>query len=270
MNPGVQHIVGGKTAPNHIPWQVYIRIALKTSEEECFGSCGGTIIDEGTILTAAHCVKFWGAKNCSRPENGRSVVDKSKTYIIAGSASKNGGANSQKVIGLSNIITHEQYDRKYNNDIAILKLANRLRFNENVKAACLPPRSDFAPERSGQKAIISGWRTTTTSCEGPSTILQYASLPLITNDACTEMYCEINCDAYPRNRITENMVCAGDGSQDAGRGDSGGPLIVPKSHSDDTAVVFGVVSWAHGCGRTAGVYTRVTKYLDWIQRARQM
>ena len=66
------------------------------------------------------------------------------------------------------------------------------------------------------------------------------------------------------------MVCAGDGSQDAGKGDSGGPLIVPKSHSDDTAVVFGVVSWAHGCGRTAGVYTRVTKYLDWIQRARQM
>ena len=131
MNPGVQHIVGGKTAPNHIPWQVYIRIALKTSEEECFRSCGGTIIDEGTILTAAHCFKFWGkVSDCSRPENGRSVVDKSKTYIIAGSASKNGGVNSQTVIGLSNIITHQRYDRNHNNDIAILKLSfeNRLRF----------------------------------------------------------------------------------------------------------------------------------------------
>ena len=94
-------------------------------------------------------------------------------------------------------------------------------------------------------------------------------MPLLTNDECIEKYCNLQrqldrrCD---RNRITENMVCAGDGSTDAGKGDSGGPLIVPKSNSDDTAVVFGIVSWGPGCGQTAGVYTRVTKYLNWILR----
>ena len=64
------------------------------------------------------------------------------------------------------------------------------------------------------------------------------------------------------------MVCAGypSGGSDTCQGDSGGPLVVQKSPTDDSAIVYGVVSWGIGCARPGypGVYTRVTKYVDWI------
>ena len=41
-------IVGGKEAPSPIPWQVAI---LRGGIQ----FCGGTILDEFTILSAAHC-----------------------------------------------------------------------------------------------------------------------------------------------------------------------------------------------------------------------
>ena len=49
---------------------------------------------------------------------------------------------------------------------------------------------------------------------------------------------------------------------------SGGPLVVPKSSSDKTAIIYGIVSWGGSCGKPKkpGVYVRVTKYLDWIKR----
>ena len=49
---------------------------------------------------------------------------------------------------------------------------------------------------------------------------------------------------------------------------TGGPLVVPKSKSDDTAIIYGVVSWGAGCASPdlPGVYARVTKFIDWIKK----
>ena len=93
-------------------------------------------------------------------------------------------------------------------------------------------------------------------------------MPVITYDKCT----------YPNtlwspNQITTGMICAGDedGGESICGGDSGGPLIVPKSSTDDTAVVIGASSFvsgaAYGCGakRYPSVFTYVTNYLDWIK-----
>ena len=89
-------------------------------------------------------------------------------------------------------------------------------------------------------------------------------MPLITNLDCIQPH-----TSYPSSWITSNMVCAGfiEGGIDTCQGDSGGPLVVPRSSSDATAIVYGVVSWGGGCAQpyAPGVYSRVTKYLDWIQ-----
>ena len=52
------------------------------------------------------------------------------------------------------------------------------------------------------------------------------------------------------------------------QGDSGGPLIIPGSSSDaadDTAVIFGIVSFGGKCGDFPTVFSRVSKFLPWIQ-----
>merc|ERR1712158_291204 len=75
---------------------------------------------------------------------------------------------------------------------------------------------------------------------------------------------------YGSAAILPSMVCAGyaKGGKDSCQGDSGGPLVVPKSSSDDTAIIYGVVSWGAGCASPdlPGVYARVTKFIDWIKK----
>ena len=48
----------------------------------------------------------------------------------------------------------------------------------------------------------------------------------------------------------------------------GGPLVVLKSFTDNTAVIYGIVSGGHQCGleNVPGFYTRVTRFVDWIKK----
>ena len=86
-------------------------------------------------------------------------------------------------------------------------------------------------------------------------ILQWVQVPVISNAECNSV-------DYPGD-ITEGMICAGDRTNtDACQGDSGGPLVVKNGNQ---FVAIGIVSWGIGCASGyAGVYARVTPYLDWI------
>ena len=92
-------------------------------------------------------------------------------------------------------------------------------------------------------------------------MLKFVSVPLIPNENCTTPH-----TAYDTSLITSNMICAGylEGGKDACKGDGGGPLIVQNK---EFAVIYGIVNFGVGCARPdkAGVYTRVTNYIDWIQ-----
>ena len=64
------------------------------------------------------------------------------------------------------------------------------------------------------------------------------------------------------------MLCAGEienGGKDACQGDSGGPLICEEQNQK---VLHGIVSYGAGCAlpKSPGVYTRITKYFDWIAK----
>ena len=84
--------------------------------------------------------------------------------------------------------------------------------------------------------------------------LRYLGLPLLSQ--------------CPRPTTTSNMLCAG-GYYGKGvcAGDSGGPLVVPRSESDDTAIVIGISSFTYGnCGQFGeDVFARVQARLGWIK-----
>ena len=238
-------IVGGNDAPAPIPWQVHIHYKR-------YGfACGGTILDEETILSAAHCMF-----PLSDPAD----------YIAAG-IKREGSLEGQK-IDVKDVIIHPQYNEsravaKFDNDIAILKLKEPLTFNADVQPARLPD-STLNPEDKGTFATISGWGTV--SSLGPSSKdLKFAFVPILGVDKCVNLN-----SLYTPSNITSNMICAGDltdGGEDSCQGDSGGPLIIPKSDSDDTVIVYGVVSWGDGCAdqKGPGMYARVSNYNSWIQ-----
>jgi len=238
-------IIDGKPAPSPIPWQVHLRMGSPTGGFAYF--CGGTIIDAKTILTAAHC---YHGKN----------LNADNFFVTAGIVHVGGAGQSAFV---EKITLHESYNPKtFNNDIAILKLKTPMTFNDKVQQACLPEAS-FVPTG---KAVASGWGLVSQFPNQPTNNLQWVTKPVVTNDKCVK-----DPFKWVAKQITANMICAGDadGGESTCSGDSGGPLVVPKSSTDDTAVVIGATSFgpADGCGLQGlpAVYAYVTKYIDWIK-----
>ena len=252
MKPTQSRIVGGDIAPDTIPWQVHVHFSPRNRCVPKNGTCtcGGTILNENTILSAAHCL----------------YPLETADFIKAGITDV-GSSKGQK-IDVSEVIFNPSYDRDrevahHDNDIVILKLKEPLTFNDDVLPARLPDAT-LNPEFKEEFAYVSGWGTT--SRGGPtSKDLKFVSVPILEINKCVDLN-----PSYTRSEITTNMICAGDlinGGEDSCQGDSGGPMIIQYSDSDDTAIIYGVVSWGNGCARQngPGMYARVSNYNSWIQ-----
>ena len=159
---------------------------------------------------------------------------------------------------------HEKYDPKtFENDIAMLKLERNVRsFGLSVQPACLPAQDlDY----TSTNATVAGWGTIYFG--GPtSNILQEVTVGVWRNEDCHRNYNRLG-----RN-VLSTMMCAGDNGdtgQDACQGDSGGPLNCPATNNFNIPQfeLCGIVSWGARCAEKEfpGVYTRVSKYIDWIE-----
>jgi len=230
---GRSRIVGGTEAYRGAhPWQISLR-----NDKDSTHRCGGSIISERWILTAAHCLKAGndyavaiGAHELN--SQGRGIIDTVKTVI------------------------HPEYnDNTYDNDIALLKLSKKIHFGAKVQPICLHEASLPSP----RQVTISGWGTTSSGGQ-LSKVLKEVKVPMVSDRKCREHY---------GNRLTGNMICAGSpkGGQDSCQGDSGGPMSY-RDMKNHRWVQIGVVSWGDGCGLVGvpGIYADVSKYTDWIDR----
>jgi len=265
-------IAGGPIALEPIPWQAHLTMMIGS---EAF-QCGGTILDEETILTAAHCL------------NSKQLGPiKVETGVLANPVLERNFDINEKTSNVKKVIVYPNFEAPTKgDDIAILKLKMPLTFDNDTKPACLPKPS-FSPE-DRELGIVSGWGRI--SSRGRiSDVLRYVSIPLVKNTDCSNM--------APRYKsiLKDTMLCAGrrEGKIDSCKGDSGGPLIVGGTSSSieeendyfdydlsalgaeratsttdsNIAIIYGIVSFGpKRCGqpKVSGVYTRVTKYLPWI------
>jgi len=246
-------IVGGVDAVKHsIPWQAAIVF---------FGSdkpyCGGTIIDSTHILTAAHCLFYdklveVGVGQPFLPNQIQVLTGEHDTSVSQGETRHN----------VKSIINHPSYTGKptYNYDYSIITIDcnDKIDLTDKARAACLPVSEAY--EVSGAMFNVSGWGDLEYDSGSYPNILQVVTVPFVSDNVCK--------DKYGNDRITEQMVCAGnieEGGIDACQADSGGPLTWKDTNGKWN--IIGVVSWGGGCAdpRYPGVYAEVFKVLDWIK-----
>ncbi|KGL83772.1 Coagulation factor X, partial [Tinamus guttatus] len=202
--------------------------------------CGGTILNEYFILTAAHCAKQPG-----------------ELVVLVGDMDTEKQEQGEAVHRVEKRIIHDAFDfQTFDSDIALIKLKEPIKFSEYVIPACLP-EEDFATEvlMRQPSGIISGFGSIV--FRGPlARRMKVFQIPYVDMDTCKPA---INLT------VTENMFCAGyskDG-RDACLGDGGGPHV---TQYNGTYFVTGIISWGEGCGTPGkyGIYTNLSKFLPWI------
>ncbi|KAK9890287.1 hypothetical protein WA026_010390 [Henosepilachna vigintioctopunctata] len=239
-NQDQERIVGGHNADiNEWPW-----IAALFNGGRQF--CGGSLIDDIHILSAAHCVAHMSSWDVARL-TVRLGDHNIKTNVEVKHIEKK----------VKRVVRHRGFDgRTLYNDIAILTLDSPVTFTEQIRPICLPSTGS---EYAGKTATVIGWGSLRESGPQPS-VLQEVNIPIWRNNECRQKYGH----AAPGG-IVEHMLCAGQAARDSCSGDSGGPLMVTTGHK---WTQVGIVSWGIGCGKGQypGVYTRVEKFLPWIYK----
>ncbi|XP_036003892.1 polyserase-2 [Fundulus heteroclitus] len=231
-------IVGGEDAPpGSWPWQV----SLHTT----FHFCGGSLINDQWVLSAAHCFQ----DNIGSP---------SEVTAYLGRQSQEGSNPNEVRRAVTQIINHPDYNSgiSNDNDISLLKLSEPVSFTSYISPVCLA--ASDSTFNSGVDSWITGWGTIGSGVALPSPQnLMEVEVPVVGNSQCAS--------SYGQNTITDNMICAGllEGGKDACQGDSGGPMV---SKQCDRWIQSGIVSFGKGCAEPnfPGVYTRVSQYESWI------
>ena len=146
----------------------------------------------------------------------------------------------------------------------MIKLQRPVTFRRGLRPACLPDKYRGFPLASlNDKPKVVGWGQTDNN-KPVSPRLQQVSVPLVDNPTCNDKYGA----AIAGVDIGSTQLCAGEDGKDSCSGDSGGPMLSSELNDGRWAVI-GIVSFgARGlCANSLfpGVYTRVDKYLDWIQ-----
>ncbi|XP_076597150.1 chymotrypsin-like elastase family member 2A isoform X2 [Chaetodon auriga] len=239
FRPVLTRVVGGENArPNSWPWQISLQY---NNQGEWRHTCGGTLISNQWVLTAAHC------------------ISSSREYRVA--LGKHNLVETELgavFMGTSNIIVHEDWNSFFiRNDIALIKLESPITFSDSISPACVPAAGAILA--NNYPCYVTGWGRLYTG--GPiADILQQALLPVVDHATCTK-------PDWWGSQVKDTMVCAGgDGVVSGCNGDSGGPLNC--QNSGGAWEVHGIVSFGSGLScnfpKKPTVFTRVSAYISWM------
>uniref|UniRef100_A0A8C3YNX4 Granzyme B n=1 Tax=Catagonus wagneri TaxID=51154 RepID=A0A8C3YNX4_9CETA len=221
-------IIGGHEAkPHSRPYMAF----LQFWDRDIQSRCGGFLVREDFVLTAAHC---WG----------------SSINVTLGAHNIKKQERTQQVMAVRKAIRHPDYNEKnFSNDIMLLQLARKAKLTAAVKTLSLPKAK--ARVKPGQVCSVAGWGQVAMGTYTDT--LQETSLTLQKDQKC---------ESYLRNYYDGTIqLCVGDPrkKQSTFKGDSGGPLVCDK-------VAQGIVSYGQRNGTTPRACTKVSSFLPWIKK----
>jgi len=243
-----KRIVNGFPASiDKFPWMASLQLRYDSRPSRTIPFCGAALVNERWAITAHHCV---------------TPKKKKRSYYI--------------VVGEDNIHAHKKYVRyrvtkivtavpaydkhTKQDDLALLKLDRSVltdRTDDRVHIIRLPRQGEIL----NGTCQVSGYGEEAWKAHRKAS-LRYVDVVIMNHQKCETI-------RKLKKYLTNKMVCAGGGSQDACQGDSGGPMAC-KDSSGET-VIAGVVSYGLKCATPGvpGVYTRVSAYTDWIKQVIQ-
>lgn len=282
----MKRVIHGSRATDYkVPWQAFIQIKRA---DNTTARCGGSLIDQRYIVSAAHCFHnimqkpqsiriALGIVRLSDPEK-----DNMSWKIPVKPARKKSSKHrrGEEIIYLSqrDLHVHPSYAggcqgssrcviRDFNADVAILKLPYPIQTNSYVRTLCMPNAKILRSNLGNLDCRVAGWGNT--GMNGHISFpryLRWAMVSILDSNKCNKT------KAY-RDNITQNMLCAGrwEGGVDTCQGDSGGPLMCRLPNSP--WMLMGITSTGRDCAQpnAPGIYTSLNSpaITDWIDHTLQ-
>ena len=251
-------VAGASSNYGEWPWQVEVDTGR---HEDSQVECGGSLVSEQWVVTAAHCVEHVDRLDSLQLTLGQYRREPELEPYPA------------LVRGVQYRKIHPKYNSKLifnasEHDVALLQLDRPVKFAPNVIPICLPEEDE---DFGGDNGWATGWGDTEQGEDGSPDILREVNVPLKTTEKCGKDFSETLYDdgglfkLGATYRVKEFFICAEKTSgfheekRDTCQGDSGGPFSVQRA--DGRFVLAGITSWGEGCGN-GGYYTKVSKVVE--------
>ncbi|XP_063102287.1 granzyme B-like isoform X3 [Cavia porcellus] len=216
----------------------YLRIRHEKSRK----ICGGFLIQEDFVLTAAHCLK-------GSPSTNPLASVYSQIEVTLGAHNIKEQEDTQQVFRVQNAFPHQDFIwGKHINDIMLLKLEKKAKLTKAVQLLKLPKgKTQVKP---GTPCQVAGWGRLFP--EGThSRTLQEVEMVLQNDEKCQDHF---------KKYDPATEICVGDPkiNNTSFKGDSGGPLVCNN-------VAQGIFSYVSKNGTTPCIFTKVSWFQHWIK-----
>lgn len=256
-------VVGGvdSSSNTELPWQVFIEI---TTNEGVF-ACGGVVVSEQVVLTAAHCL------DVSTDERTVLKADTSMVKVYSGQTNIR-NLNRSNMNRVSALEIHKNYtSRGTQNDIAVITLENPIIAPaQPIKILTASEQQDLDSELASAQTnnlLLSGWGKVTADRSVDTFDLQKTELNGVSDSTCYKAWNIGEEDAF-----SNTLVCGNANNRGACNGDSGGPVVwqnkLNASDADRGYRLAGLVSFGSAvqCADDSlpDAFTQVSSFKTWI------
>jgi hypothetical protein len=246
-------------------------LAERTPEERAH-SCGGTMIAQDLVLTAAHCV---ATGRFLSPNEARIFTDR---RVRIGSLRLGRGGETRAIVG---VVIHQGYTGQESgipDDIALLLLKS----DERFQLAPRPLKVSIAIPARGTTLTGLGWGYTQSVAPGANLLMSMSNEiqhnPQSLQQAPLEVIAASDCNQRVQGKWRPGMLClvtpkavtaSGGAPTFSCRGDSGGPLV--RNYGSSSEELVGLTSWSRGCGYKdiPSIYTDAAYFSRWVEAARK-